>query len=118
MRDGASLARSRLDQFDRALARRIDQHLVETSQRASDSGIALKQVGDAEFDLAQPARWLRRFPPPLDQAGLPSTPTTLAPERAIGSVKLPKPQNMSAIRSPGCGSSKPRARRTRMRLTA
>ena len=38
-------------------------------------------------------------------AALPSTPTTCAPRRAIGSVKLPSPQKKSAMRSPGCGAS-------------
>ena len=51
-------------------------------------------------------------------AALPSTPSVSAPLRAIGSVKLPRPQKKSAMRSPACGASSATARRTSTRLIA
>ena len=45
-------------------------------------------------------------------------PSTCAPLRAIGSVKLPRPQKKSAMRSPGCGSSRRIARLTITRFIA
>ena len=64
----------------------------------------VEQVGDREA-RARPARPLRRrfLGRRRTSAALPSTPTTCAPRRAMGSVKLPRPQKKSAIRSPGCG---------------
>ena len=52
------------------------------------------------------------------RGALPSMPVTVAPRRAIGSVKLPRPQKKSATRSPGRGSSRLIARRTSTRLIA
>jgi hypothetical protein len=50
-----------------------------------------------------------------DQRLLP-TPTTWAPNAAIGRLKLPRPQNRSAMRSPGRGSSSCIERRISRRL--
>ena len=52
----------------------------------------------------------------LTSASLPSTPTTWAPSLAIGKLKLPRPQNRSAMRSPGCGSRSCIERRISRRL--
>jgi hypothetical protein len=45
-------------------------------------------------------------------------PTTSAPSAAIGSEKLPRPQNMSAMRSPAFGASSDMARRSSERFIA
>ena len=110
--------RQRLRELDRAFARRVDQRAVERTERCRPiPRVAVNRFAATnERARARPLRaafscaW-------RTSAALPSTPTTVAPLRAIGSVKLPRPQKKSATRSPGCGASSASARRTSTRLT-
>ncbi len=95
----------RLDELDRAFARRVDQRLVERQNAAEAFARRGEQIGDDETRAIAQAVARRVLLGATDQRSQPSTPTTCAPRRAIGSVKLPRPQKKSAIRSPGCGSS-------------
>ena len=109
--------RQRLDELDGALARRVDQRLVERQERA-DASPAWPRTGwrprNASLSSGRCTRAFPRRDGPSRRCLRRRRPA--APRRAIGSVKLPRPQKKSAIRSPGCGSSSASARRTSTRL--
>jgi len=102
-----------MGQADRAFTRRIGEEFVET---AEGSQVRLEQVRD--FELRDKVAGGGISAARATSSSLPSKPMTSAPRRAIGKEKSPMPQKRSAIRSPGRGSSRCRARDTSSRLVA
>jgi len=85
-------------------------------RRASQSSVISKRLATANCVLCARPFFSAFSSARSTSCWLPSMPSTVAPKRAIGRVKLPRPQNMSAMRSPGCGSSSLMARSTITRL--
>ena len=76
--------------------------LVERPERFDALGVAANRLATRNVAVVREPVAARRSPRARRTSdALPSTPTTAAPRRAIGSVKLPMPQKKSAMRSPG-----------------
>ena len=104
------LARQVFEHRGGARARRIEQHLVVVARRPTARRAGRRRDRPRRTRRCR-CRWRRRSRVRARRVpASPSTPTTLPARRAIGSVKLPRPQKRSSTRSFGCGSSSSSAR--------